>query len=364
MQKPALDQLFSESLLLQKTRLIGFAATIVFMALAVWSIDLRSLGGAFASADYFYAVPAALCTLLSYLLRTVRWQRVLKPIRSVSLPRLFPVLMIGFMANNLLPARIGEIVRAYALGQKEGVSKSLSLATIFLERLLDGVTLVFILAVVSMLLPLPEWGADLAYIASAVFAVAGTGVLLLLVRDDLAERIVQLATRPLPERWTGRVSTWADSFVQGLHSFRRKRIVLLLLGYSAVIWTVEAASYLLVLRAFDVRLLGATPLTAAFLMLVVVNLGILIPSAPGYVGTFQFFGVLALGVVGVQRELALSAAILSHGSQYVLVTGIGLLCLWRENLSVRRLSEITSPLAASSAVAAAEPSAPRTAGYR
>jgi hypothetical protein len=344
--------------LLRKTRLIGFVATLIFIGLALWSIDLAGLGAAFASADYIFVVPAALCTLASYALRTARWQRILRPTKAVSLPRLFPVLMIGFMANNLLPARIGEFVRAYALGQKEGVSKSLGVATIFLERLLDGVTLVFILAVVSLLIPLPEWGADLAYVASAAFALAGVAVVALLMKEELVSRLVVFVARPLPARWTGRIAVWADYFVQGLHAFRRKRIVLLLLGYSGVIWTVEAASYLLVLRAFNVKSHDAPLVLVAFLTLVVVNLGILIPSAPGYVGTFQFFTMLALGVVGVQRELALSVSVVSHGSQYLLVTGIGLLCLWRENLSFRRLTEASDSAEPSALAVEAEPPVP------
>ena len=325
--------------MLRRTRIVGFVITLVFLALALWQIDLAGLGSAFSSANYLFVVPAALCTLASYLLRTVRWQRVLRPTRVVSFGGLFPVLMIGFMANNLLPARIGEFVRSYALGRKTGVSKSLGLATIFLERLLDGVTLVFLLAVVSRLMLLPEWGAELAYIASALFVVAGLGVVLLLIEDRFLPALVRHITRPLPVRFAARIASWADFFLVGLHAFRKKRVVILLLVYSGVIWLIEGCSYLLVLRAFNVQPEeGSSLLLAAFLTLVVVNLGILLPSAPGYVGTFQFFMILALGAVGVQRELALSASIVSHGTQYLLVTGIGLLSLWKENLSVRTLT--------------------------
>jgi len=193
--------------LLGKTKLLGFLLTFIFLGLVLWQTNLSELGGALSSANYLYVIPAAFCTLISYILRTIRWRRILLPTRSIPARRLFPVLMIGFMANNVLPARLGEFVRAYSLGQKESISKSLSFATIMLERLLDGVTLVVILALISLSVPLQDWGAEIAYIACAVFLAAAIGVVALLVREDLARRLIFLVLRPWP-RATGRIPRW------------------------------------------------------------------------------------------------------------------------------------------------------------
>lgn len=323
-----------------RAKVLGFVLTFVFLGLVLWKTDLKELGAAFRSANYVYVVPAALCTFGSYVLRTVRWRRILAPTKRIPFLDLFPVLMIGFMANNVLPARLGEVVRAYTLGRKENLSKSLSFATIMLERLLDGLTLVAFLALLSLAVPLPGWGVEIAYFASAVFFAAALGVIVLLLQESLAHRAIALALRPLPSRLAASIASKADAFILGLHALRRKRAVLVLLAFSAVIWSVETSSYSLVLSGFNLRLAPRETILAALMMLVVVNLGIMLPSAPGYVGTFQFFAILALGIFGVQHELALSIAIVAHGVQYVLVTGLGLVFFWHENLSLRGFRRI------------------------
>jgi uncharacterized protein (TIRG00374 family) len=323
---------------LRNTKIAGFLLTFVFLGLVLWKTDLTELGSALRSANYLYLVPAALCTVTSYLLRTARWQRILNPSRPIPYRSLLSVLMIGFMANNVLPARLGEFVRAYTLGRKERISKSLSFATIMLERLLDGVTLLALLGALALLMPLPGWGEELAYVAGAVFLVAIVGIVVLLVRGDLAARLIRLVMRPLPKLTAERMSQRAGAFIEGLHALRGGGAVAILLAYSVVIWAVEAAFYLLIVRAFGVSLPVGSLVLSALLMLVVVNLGIMLPSAPGYVGTFQFFGVLALGVFGVQREVALSASIVAHGVQYVLVTVVGLLFFWQANLTFSALT--------------------------
>src|SRR6516165_7003216 len=124
-----------------RSRYLGFAVTIVFIGLLVWKTDVRELVTALAEANYVWIAPAIVATLTSYALRTGRWERIRRPIRSLPFRTLLPIVYIGFMANNLLPARMGEVVRAYALGRKTGLSKSMGLATILLERLCDGIAL-------------------------------------------------------------------------------------------------------------------------------------------------------------------------------------------------------------------------------
>ena len=320
-----------------KTKLIGFAVTFVFLGLIVWKMNPAELADALRSANYAYVVPAALCTLLSYVLRTVRWREILRPTKLVPVRRLFPVLMIGFMANNVLPARLGEFVRAYTLGEKEQVSKSLGFATIMLERLLDGLTLLGFLLVLSRLVRMTSDEVTLTYVATAIFAAATAFVILLLVREDLALRLLRWAVRPLPRGLAHQISDKAGYFILGLHALRNKWTVLALFALSVVIWSVEAASYFLILRAFGVGSDLLSTLEPALLMLVVVNLGIMIPSAPGYVGLFEGAAILALGTFGIPRELAFAIGVVSHGIQWFLVTGIGFLCLMREGLSLSQI---------------------------
>ncbi len=316
-----------------RSRLVGFALTGVFVALIVWRLDVAALGQALQRANYLVVAPAALLTLTGYLLRALRWRQLLRPQGTLPFRWVFPVLMIGFMANNLLPARMGEFVRAYVLGQKTGLSKSLGLATVLLERVFDGLTLTFFLLLLSLGFSLPGWGWEVVVVASVVFLGALTGAVLLLTAEGAFRRLLRLLVGWLPAG----VEAWAvgrtQSFTLGLRVLRDPWRLLGIVGLSLGVWTLEGLSYLWILVGFQPGLPpGALPL-AAFFVLVMVNLGIMLPSAPGYIGTFQFFAVLALGVFGVGRELALGVALVAHAMQYLLVTGLGLLFLWREQIA-------------------------------
>jgi glycosyltransferase 2 family protein len=317
-----------------RARYVGFAVTLVFVALLVWKIDLHEVTSALARANYLYVAPAVVTTLTSYCLRTLRWGRILRPIRALRFRVLLPVVFIGFMANNLLPARIGELVRAYALGQKTTLSKSLGLATILLERLFDGITLVAVLGLIALLYPLPDWARQAAYVAGGLFLVAAVAAVAVLTRRELTLRILVVALAPLPRLLGEKVQSKAESFIGGLEVLRSGRDLLAIAAWSIIIWTVECLTYVVVIRGVHPALQSGTPLLAAMLMMAMVNLGSLIPSAPGYVGVFQGFAVLALSAFGVPPGVALAIAILAHIVQWVVVTGIGLLFWTRESLAL------------------------------
>lgn len=332
--------------MLRRSRYLGFVITGAFIVLLLWKTDLHELTTALASANYFWVALIVACVLLSYSLRTVRWGRILYPTRQLPFRTLLPVLFIGFMANNLLPARIGELVRAYALGQKTGLSKSLGLATILVERLCDGVTLVAVLGVVALLFPLPAWGRQAGYIAGGLFFVVVIASLAVLAQEERALRLLAKLSSPLPARFGTAVEEKAAAFVVGLRALRSGQNLMLIAGWSVVIWAVEMTSYLMVMKSFNPVLHVGTPLVAALLMMVMVNLGTLIPSAPGYVGVFQFFGVLALSAFGVPTGIALAIAIVSQAVQWVTVTGIGLAFVARESMNLGMLAGDTAGVVA------------------
>lgn len=324
--------------MLRRSRYLGFAITGGFLILLLWKTDLHELATALASANYVWVTFVIGCTVTSYVLRTVRWGRILQPAGRLRFRALLPVLFIGFMANNLLPARIGELVRAYALGQKTGLSKSLGLGSILVERLCDGVTLVGVLGLVALSFPLPSWGRQAGMIAGGLFVAAVALSLLALAREDRTLGLLSKVVRPLPARFANAIEDKGASFIVGLRALRSGRNLLFIAAWSVVIWSVESTSYLLVLRSFAPALSVGTPLVAALLMMVMVNLGTLIPSAPGYIGVYQFFGVLALSAFGVPTGVALAIAIVSHAAQWVTVTGIGLVFVARESLRLNTLA--------------------------
>lgn len=323
----------------RKGRLIGFSLTAVFLWIVARNVSLTELVAVFRAADYRLVAPAAAVTLTGYFLRTFRWQRIVKPVAPLSFGDAFSVLMMGFASNNLLPARLGEFVRAYLLGRKIGVRKTYGMATIILERVCDGVTLIVFLGAVSLLVPLPGWGQEVQLFSSLLFLGATAGIVLLLTQERLTMRLLGVLLSPFPKQLAGAILRASRTFISGLHSLKSGSDLGMVVAISVVVWLLEATSYLLMCRAFGIWMSPLSQALAATFLLVVVNLGIMLPSAPGYLGTFQFFAVMALGAFGVSKETALAVGIASHLMQYLLVTAIGLFFFARENVAFWRFQK-------------------------
>ena len=288
--------------------LAGLVVSVAFLALALYRVDLGAIGAALKTADYRLVGLSAIFTLSSYVFRTLRWARLLKPQKQIPLARLFPVLVIGFALNNFLPGRPGEIARALALGQRERLPKTAGLATVIVERVADGLTLIALLALIALGFDLPGWGREVEGVSVVIFAIALATLLFLLWREHVATRLLHRVIRFLPVGVGKRISSMLASFILGLHSLRSPRDVLAIGSLSLAVWLCESVHYFLILTAFglldpaSVRGLGA-----AFTM-VVVNLSISIPAAPGGVGPFEAAGVLALSAFGLGRERSLPCA--------------------------------------------------------
>jgi uncharacterized membrane protein YbhN (UPF0104 family) len=246
--------------------------------------------------------------------------------------------MMGFATNNLLPGRLGEFWRAYLLARKRNVRKTVGLASVFVERIFDGLVLIAFLGLVSRLVELPDWGTEVQMMSAAIFLGAASGLTILLWMPGLGRRLLGLVLSPLPSP----IRSWAggtfEAFLSGLEGLRRPGVLLTATIFSLGVWLLEGASYYMLSRGVDLGLPQAADIPAMGLTLVTINLGIMVPSAPGYVGTQEFFGKAALGVFGVGAESALALVIVAHAVQFGLVTGLGLLFFARENLSPRSLA--------------------------
>ncbi len=329
------------------TILASFLITSVFLALALYRVDFTQFVRAFAAADYRLLVFAVLATFCGYVLRAARWQRFLNPIKKIPLPRLFPILVVGFALNNLLPGRPGEFARPYWLGKREGLSKTLGFATVIVERVADGVALIaFLLIALAAFKPLgmalPPTAETIAVLATILFGVALAGLIFLLVREKLALRIFQLFTRFLPHRFGARLEKMLGSFVTGLHSLKSPRDILAIALLSLATWACEATAYFFVLSAFGTLPRALDHAVAAAFMMVLINLGVMIPAAPGGVGPFEAAAIFALSVFGVNDSLAASVALGAHALQYGLVTGLGLIFISREGINIAQATTDTA----------------------
>ncbi|MDI6809247.1 MAG: lysylphosphatidylglycerol synthase transmembrane domain-containing protein [Candidatus Eisenbacteria bacterium] len=312
----------------------GIAVSVLCLFLAFRKTQFGELRNAFSQAEYLYLIPAAACTLTSFYIRAYRWKFLMKPLKNARTMSLFSSTMIGFMANNLLPARLGEFVRAYAVGKKEKVSKTASFATIVIERVLDVFVLLVLFGILILVMPLPKELKVGGYFALVLNAVSMLVLLAFLIFPRWTLSLATAASRPLPGKLEHRVSRIVRSFGQGLEVFKRGKETFYSLMLSFVVWFFAGLAIYFSILSVEVNL----PPHATLLVLVVLSLGVMIPSSPAYVGPIQYFSVLGLSLFDVDKTRALAFSFLYHSTQFFPVTLLGLFYLWKENLSIREIT--------------------------
>ncbi|MBI4300725.1 MAG: flippase-like domain-containing protein [Chloroflexi bacterium] len=321
--------------MLKKRRFwIGAAGSILFLGLFFWRTDLREMGRAFKDADYIYLLPAIALYFLSVWFRAIRWYYLLAPIRVVAYRRLYSVVFIGLMANNLLPLRLGELVRAYILGEKERTSKAAILGTIAAERGFDGITLVLFLAAVMLLpfVPLEPWLRSVAIVGAAGFLALLIVFGLLVYNRERGAAIVGKLLAKAPARWAQPGQRLFESFVYGLEALRQPGKVAAILIASFLIWLVEATMYYIVSFSFHLDL----PYYTFIMVAAAANLAIALPSTQGGIGPFELLAAktLTLGIFGIAQGVANAYAIVLHATLLLPVVLVGLGFLWLENMSL------------------------------
>ena len=268
---------------------LGLAVSIFFMWLVLRKLHLSEVWLAMRTARYLWILPGIAVYLVGLAVRTWRWHYLLRPLRPVSVGKLFPVVCIGYMGNNIFPARAGELIRSYTLKQREGVSVSASLATVVIERVFDGLVMLLFVFVALPFAPLPQTLRNVVIVFSVLFGVALLIFFAIAARPQRASALYdRVARRFLPPALLVKTQGLFDRFLTGLHSLRSGRDVLMIFATSVVIWLAETVKYWFVMHAFSFTV----PFIVLMLMNGVVNLATTIPSSPGYVGTFDLPGIV------------------------------------------------------------------------
>lgn len=284
-------------------------------------------------ANHLWIIPGVVVYFGAVWARTWRWHYLLRPLKRVPLCKLFPIVVIGYMGNNVYPARAGEFIRAYVLKRNENVSASASFATIVVERIFDGIVmLVFVLVALPLAPSLPDWLRRVVILGSVAFLCALAVFLVLASAPQRFTAVYRgLASHLVPARLQPGVVGILDRFVQGLACLRSPLDLLMIFLTSLVIWLMETVKYWFVMHAFSGH---GFPVSFFALMLMngVVNLATTIPSAPGYVGTFDAPGIEVLKVFGVEAATAAGYTVVLHLALWLPITLLGSCFLAREGL--------------------------------
>jgi glycosyltransferase 2 family protein len=303
-------------------RIVEIVISLAFLVLALQGINLKALGAALRQADYIWLLPAIAITLAILAVKGVRWQLLFLPEYHLPFAPVFTALSAGYLASNVLPARLGEVVRVLLLASEEPVGVARTVSTIVVERVLDILSLLIILVLLLPFITLPPAMTRAAQ-SLGVLALVGSAILLLL------------------SFWKERVLHWTGSVLQHIRFLDRPAVYqalghlidgfatlrgglgLALIALSLLSWFGSVAVAWCVGQAFAL----SVPVTAMAFTVVVVALGMVIPSSPGYIGVFHYLVTVALAPFGVPKDVALSFAFVWHGLNYIELSVVGLVAL-------------------------------------
>ncbi|MDY0091310.1 MAG: lysylphosphatidylglycerol synthase transmembrane domain-containing protein [Candidatus Vecturithrix sp.] len=339
---------------------IGMLISIGCLYFVFRKIDVVKLFETLRSVNYLYLVVAMLLQLSTIWLRAERWKYLLAPIKPLTFRHLVPATMIGFMANNVLPARAGEFIRAYVIGKKEHISKTSSFATIILERICDMITMLgfLLLVVVFVRFPqAPSVGTNTSFLSPDLLKKAG-GLSALLVFGILAflvllkefpqktTAIVRQMLQPLPQSISHNTLKLLESFRTGLQVLRTGRHLVFLVFWSFLIWYVAVLCAWMILHSFALNF----SLMAAMLMTVTTSFSVAVPSSPGYIGPFH--AAVSAGVLffvpNMDKSAVAGIALIYHLTSIAPITLAGLYYLWKENMSLSEIQHLDKDAAAQS----------------
>ncbi len=306
--------------------LAGIIISVLLLFFAFHNINFHSVLNELKNLNAFFIIPVVALGILVQFLRSYRWGLLLKPLQDEEIGqlKLFSVTSVGFLAIMAFPARIGELARPYLISNQTGIRMPSALATVVVERIFDIITVLMMFLVMLYFFTMPEWLAKSGLVWMAITA-AGIAFLIPGVR----RRLLRLSEK-LPERLNF-LGKWIGQFDRSLAvcTGSGKNFIQFLL-FTIVIWLANALWFYLLILAFGFEI----PVQAAFIMMIVIIIGIAIPSAPGFIGNWHFACLTGLAIFGVPGEQALGYAIVSHFLSIMTMAVLGLAFLPSNNIKI------------------------------
>jgi len=318
---------------------LTLAITGVFIWLFLQGTNFKEVGREFTQANYIFLIPAVLVYFVGVWFRAWRWQLLLQPVGKTKAIRLFPVMVISYMINDIIPGRVGIVARAYMGGNKANINKVTSAATIVMEVILDGLALLFLVMVVAPFVPWDTWAKILLTGIAAFTVLSVLFITFLAFGENFSRRLFHPFKKLLPASWGAQLSRWLARFVEGLSILRSPERLVPVFVLSLLAWLSETATYYFVSLAFHLglayySLLIVTAFASMAWAIVVVS--------PGGLGAFDFVGKKALGIFGVSEGLATTYISVLHAVLLLPVILLGFIFLWWENFSFSQMARISA----------------------
>lgn len=333
----------------------GAIGSAVFLAVFFWLfVDFDTIGGVLSDANYLYVLPSLVLYFVAVWFRAARWKFLLRPLIGKPNKNIYSVVVVGYMANNLIPVRIGEIVRAYYLSLRESCSAPAAFGTVAVERATDVLALLFFLAAAGLMgtvgveravgdisADVPGGAAVLALVAVLPFVAVLSVVVIISTASSQSvlgwlDRMMFMIGGSLRTRLLG----IAERLLEGLTVVSSPKDLAKVFAWSLPVWASEAVMYYLIAQGFDLRSVfdSQVEFIAAILVFTsAANLAGVLPSTAGSWGPFDFFGAAALVALGVGQDVAAAFALTVHVALWVPPTVVGAVLLVLDGSSLSKL---------------------------
>lgn len=308
---------------MNKKVIFGIALSVILIYLSVRGINFQDTLHDLKKIQLSYVAFFIGIIFLMQYLRSYRWGIILQPLQKIDQFSLFSVTSVGFLAIAAIPARLGELARPYLISKKSSIKMSSALGTIIVERVLDGFSVLTITVVVLFYTDLPSWmiksGILFAILTILMFfCIAG-----LIWHRETAIKIINRILSKLPGKFAHKVDELIHHFIDGFQVIKNVKMLFYLFFLSALIWLVDVLSIYVLFLAFGFTL----PVMTSFVVMIVLIIGIAIPTAPGFIGNWHFACILGLSLFGVAKPDAFSFAVVYHFLSIALIVALGIIFL-------------------------------------
>jgi len=311
----------------------GIAISLVCLYLAFRGIDLPTLAKELRSTQLSWLTLALSTSIITLFAKAARWQMILTPIKKPKYQKVFSAQAIGMLFNLYMPARLGDLARAYLLGEAESISKASVLGTIVIEKLSDLLILLLSIALLLTQFAIPDWLLKSSETTAVVLALSLFALIVLVRRPGFVLKAIERLSLVLPKFWQGWLLRQANHGLASLNLLRSSGQSIRLFLWTVLIWILGfLTNYILF---FAARL--TLSIWAAVFLLAVLQIGIAVPSSPGRIGVFHYLTMISLAFFRVDNQTALSYSLVLYVVAILPPTLFGAWYLWREKITWRKL---------------------------
>ncbi|MGP8153097.1 MAG: lysylphosphatidylglycerol synthase transmembrane domain-containing protein [Smithella sp.] len=318
---------------MNKKIILGILISVVLIYLSVRGINLQDVLSDLKKIQLSYVILFIILIILMQYLRSYRWGVILQPMEKIDQISLFSVTSVGFLAIAAIPARIGELARPYLISKRSSIKMSSALGTIIIERILDSFTVLTIAVIVLFFTNLPSWMIKSSIIFFLLALAMFCFILFLILRRDQALKLMNIILNKLPGKFANKIDELIHHFIDGLQIVTNINLLLYLFFLSALIWLVDVLAIYMLLLSFGFTL----PVMASFVLMIILIVGIAIPTAPGYIGNWHYACVLALSFFSLAKAEVLSFAVVYHFLSMAIVLALGIAFLPFNKFSISEM---------------------------